>query len=147
MSTSQTTTLSEPHGADKIPSWTLSYFRARLKQRVHSLLIREFKKSGLSQADLGRRLDKEPAQLSRLLSGPGNLTLDSVSDFLFAIGGGELGLSVEHPLAARATSANQPKVQVPSTAMRSGFQQIQTEAKPGLIDALKSQTYPTQIAA
>ena len=99
MSTSRATMPSEPRGADKIPAWTLSYFRARLKQRIYSVIIKEFKKSGLSQADLGRRLDMEPAQLSRMLSGPGNLTSDSVSDLLFAISGAELGLSIEHPLA------------------------------------------------
>jgi transcriptional regulator with XRE-family HTH domain len=65
------------------------------------LIIGEFKKSGLSQAVLARRLDKEPAQLSRLLSGPGNLTVDTISDLLFAINGTELGISLSTPVAAK----------------------------------------------
>ncbi len=80
MSISRASTLSEPAGTDEVAAGTLAYFRARLKQRIYSLAIKEFKKSGLSQADLARRLGKEPAQVSRLLSGPGNLTLETVSD-------------------------------------------------------------------
>jgi hypothetical protein len=41
----------------------------------------------------------EPAQLSRLLSGPGNLTIETISDVLFAISGAELSLSIAYPLA------------------------------------------------
>jgi transcriptional regulator with XRE-family HTH domain len=99
MSTSPTTSLSEPTGSDKVPRGTFAYFRARLKHRVYSLLIGEFKRSKLSQADLCRRLDMEPAQLSRLLSGPGNLTLETTSDLLFAMSGAELSLSTAYPLA------------------------------------------------
>jgi hypothetical protein len=102
MTTSPTSTLSEPTGTDRVSRGTLAYFRARLKQRIHSLIVREFKESGLSQADLARRLGKEPAQLCRLLSGPGNLTLDTVSDLLFAISGAELSLSAAYPLRESA---------------------------------------------
>lgn len=98
MSTSPT--LSEPKGARKVPVTTLAYFRARFKHRVYSLIIRELKESGLKQADLARRLGMEPARLSRLLSGPGNLTLNTVSDLLFAISAAEPALSTTYPLTA-----------------------------------------------
>ena len=101
MSTLVTTTLYEPQGANKIPLSALAYFRARLKQRIYNLVIREFKKSGLSQADLVRRLGKEPAQLSRLFAGPGNLTLETVSDVLYATNAAELELSISYPLSAK----------------------------------------------
>jgi len=42
----------------------------------------------------------EPAQLWRIFSGPGNLTLDTISDVLFAIDGAELGLSTEVSIRA-----------------------------------------------
>ena len=109
MSTSQTTTLSEPVGTNKVPRGTLAYFRARLKQRIYSIVIREFKNSGLSQADLARRLGKEPAQLCRILSGPGNLTLDTVSDMLFSTSGAELDLDVAYPLRRANQVPSDPK--------------------------------------
>lgn len=99
MSVLQTSILSEPTGTDMIPMGTLIYFRARLKQHIYSLVIKEFKKSALSKADLARRLDMDPAQLSRLLSGPGNVTSDTASDLLFAISGAELDLGVSYPLS------------------------------------------------
>src|SRR5437667_313314 len=113
MSTLQTTTLSEPTGSDKIASWMLTYFRARLKHRIYTLVVNELKRKGISQATLARRLDKEPARVSRIFSGPGNLTLETVSDLLFAIGGSELGLSIEYPLAKSVTTAEK---QEPSPA-------------------------------
>jgi hypothetical protein len=99
MSISQTSALSKPSGTDKISSGTFTYFRARLKHRIYSLILKEFKASRLSKADLARRLGKDPAQLTRLLSGPGNLTVETTSDLLFAISGTELGLSSGDPFA------------------------------------------------
>jgi transcriptional regulator with XRE-family HTH domain len=101
MATLQTSILSKPTGADKVPTSTFVYLRARLKHRIYSLIIGEFKKSGLSQADLARRLDKEPAHLSRLLSGPGNLTIETISDLLFGISGTELDVSSNSPVRAK----------------------------------------------
>jgi hypothetical protein len=98
MPTSQTSLLSKPVGDDPIPLGTLGYFRARTKQRMYNLVLREFKKSGVSKADLARRLRKTAAQMSRTFGGPGNWTLDTVSDLLFAIGGGELASSISYPL-------------------------------------------------
>ncbi len=106
MNTSHTSILSKPEGTDKVPTSTLAYLRARLKHRIYSLIIAKFKKSGLSQADLARRLDKEPAQLCRLLSGPGNLTVETISDLLFAIDGTELGISSNAPLYAKTSETH-----------------------------------------
>lgn len=91
----------EPSGTDSIPGSTLVYFRARLKQRMFDTMLREFKRSGLTKADLAARLGKDPAQVSRLLSGPGNVTLETVSDVLFALSGAELSASLEYPLAKK----------------------------------------------
>ena len=87
MSTSQTTGLFEPIGTDKISLGTLGYIRARVRQRAFELIVREFKKSGLSQADFARRLGKAPEVVSRLLNRPRNLELDTFSDMLFAATG------------------------------------------------------------
>lgn len=103
MTTSQALILSEPTGTSPISQSALTYFRHRLKQRIFQALLKEFKRSGVTKADLARRLGKEPAQISRLLSGPGNVTLETVSDVLFALSGAELSTSVEYPLR-RATN-------------------------------------------
>ncbi|MBL6936038.1 MAG: helix-turn-helix transcriptional regulator [Alphaproteobacteria bacterium] len=98
MITSPTTGLSKPSGDAKISLGTLSYFRARNKSRVYNLVISEFQASGLSQTYLGRRLGMNTGQLSRYLSAPGNWTLDTLSDFLFAISGAEANYETSFPL-------------------------------------------------
>ena len=110
MTISLALTLSDPTGNDPVPHSTLAYFRCRLKQRIFKALLIEFKNSGLTKADLARRLDKEPAQVSRLLSGPGNVTLDTLSDVLFALSGAELSMRVEYPLrdAAKPNHCQKP---------------------------------------
>ena len=85
-----------------IPVWTeilnapqlskkaLGYFRARLKNGLHQLVLTEFLKlvanKGFSRADLARRIGKRPEQITRLLGAPGNWELDTVSDLLLAMG-------------------------------------------------------------
>jgi len=71
---------------------------------MHELVLEEFQKSGLSQAALARRLNTRPELISRRLGAPGNWRLDTVSDLLFAISGGEPVKEVGYPLAA--TPAN-----------------------------------------
>lgn len=89
---------SKPIVGTKVPLGNLSYFRARNKYRVFNLVIKEFKKSGITQADLARRLAMDAGQLSRYLSAPGNWTLDRLSDFLFAISGAEANYRIGYPL-------------------------------------------------
>jgi hypothetical protein len=64
------------------------------------MVIKEFKKSGVSQADLTRRLGGDVSRVCRLLGAPGNWTLNTVSDLLFAISGAEPVYSVKYPLDA-----------------------------------------------
>jgi hypothetical protein len=99
MRTSQATTmLSNPMGSERVPRGTFGYFQARNKYLAYSLVLDEFKKSGLSQADLARRLGKGTDIVCRLLSGPSNWTLDTFSDFLFAISGATPLYDKEYPL-------------------------------------------------
>lgn len=98
MNISQTSGPSKPTNGDRIPLETLIYFRSRSKFRAFSLVLRELKRNGLSQADLARRLGKKPSQISRMLGGPGNWTLDTLSDLLFAISASEPTYSLDYPL-------------------------------------------------
>lgn len=98
MPISHFTTLSKPNGAEQIPVGTFGYLRARNKRRVYDLVIKEFKRSGLSQVDLARRLGKGTDRVCKILAGPGNWTLDTVSDLLFAISGGVSVYQIDYPL-------------------------------------------------
>jgi hypothetical protein len=70
--------------------------------------LTEFQNSGLSQADLARRLGKRPEIISRLLGAPGNWGLDTVSDLLFAISGAEPDYAVSYPFDVPARNDVQP---------------------------------------
>lgn len=109
MSTSANpTTLSKPSGEGRVPSSTLSYFEARNRFKVFDLVWNEFRASGLTQAALARRLGISPAQLNRMLKSPGNWTIDTVSNLLFAIRGGEPSYGVRYPLDEVATNEWEP---------------------------------------
>jgi hypothetical protein len=101
MSTSQTSGLSKPTGSEKVSIGTLGYVRTRARQRVYNLVLKELKKSGVTQADLARRLDKGPDAICRLLARPGNWELDTLSDLLFGISGSTPTFSVDYPLDQR----------------------------------------------
>lgn len=65
-----------------------SYFRARLRSRIHEAILHVFldeKSKGTTKATLARRLGKAPEQITRWLASPGNLRLDTVSDILLAM--------------------------------------------------------------
>jgi hypothetical protein len=98
MSTSQKLSLYKPVDGEPIPLTTLAYFRARLRRKLHSVILKEFKSSGISQAELTRRLRKDAATISRMISTPGNWSLDTVSDLLFAMRGAEPVYSLVYPL-------------------------------------------------
>jgi hypothetical protein len=105
MSTSPLATLFKPTGSNKISLGTLGYVRARNKQRAYSLIVKEFSKSGLSQADLAKRLGKGTDVICRLLSRPGNWGLDTFSDLLFGITGSLANFSATQPLPVTKTVA------------------------------------------
>jgi hypothetical protein len=98
MTTSATIGLSKPTRSDKISLGTLGYVRARNRQRAYDLVVRELKKSGITQAELARRMGKAPEVVSRLLSRPRNWELDTFADLLFAISGAVPTFGAGHPL-------------------------------------------------
>ena len=98
MNTSLTITLSKPEDSLIVPKGTFGYFRTRNKRRLYTLVMQEFKRSGLSQADLARRLGKKADVVCRWLAGPTNWTIDTVSDLLFAISGAEPTYGLSYPL-------------------------------------------------
>lgn len=109
MNTYPTTTLSKPVRAERVPKGTFGYFRTRNRHRLYSMIIKEFKKSGLTQADLARRLGKSPEIVCRLLATPGNLQVDTLSDLLFAISGAESTYELSYPLDKLARNDTRPE--------------------------------------
>lgn len=109
MNTSPTTSLSKPTGAEPIPKGTFGYLRSRNRHRLSTVIIREFKKSGLTQADLARRAGKPPETICRWLATPGNMRADSVSDLLFAISGAVPTYGLDYPLEQPARNDTQPE--------------------------------------
>lgn len=86
---------------EKIPEEVLDYFRARLKDQFHDVVIEEFIKRkeedpNFSKAVLARRLGKRPEQISRWLGSPGNWTSDTFSDLLIAISGAIPNLVIKY---------------------------------------------------
>jgi len=98
MRTSASVGLSKPQGDEKISRGTFAYIKARVRHRVFDLIAREFKKSGITQAQLARRWGKTPDIVCRLLSRPSNMEVDTVAEVLFAIGGAVPTISATYPI-------------------------------------------------
>jgi len=79
--------LSKPVTGALVPAYDLALVRGRNKNKAHSFLLQCFEESGVSKAELAQMLSKRPEQITRWLGGPGNLTLDTLSDLLFALKG------------------------------------------------------------
>ena len=97
--------LTEVLNGDKIPLGTLSYFRERFRDRLYDLVMEEFLKhdaeSGLTRADVARRIGRRPEQITRWFGAPGNWTLETVSDLLLAVAKSEPNVTLL-PLEGRA---------------------------------------------
>ncbi len=106
MTTSPTTSLFDPKSTDKISAGTFAYISARNRQNLYNLIIKEFKKSGLTQADLARRLGKTTDLVSRWFSRPRNMEVDTASEILFAISGAGLTFQPQYASAAKSKIAS-----------------------------------------
>lgn len=100
---------------DQIPSTPLSdgmlaYFRARLSNRIHEIVLTEFvareSEGCINRAELARRIRRKPEQITRWLGSPGNWTLDTVSDLL-------LGMGLEPALSLQNVTGTQTPVVIP----------------------------------
>jgi hypothetical protein len=65
------------------------YYRRRFLNRVHEALTtffeEECERRDWTRQDVAERIDRDPAQISRWLSAPSNLTLESISDLLLSV--------------------------------------------------------------
>jgi DNA-binding phage protein len=90
MITSQQMSLLSDLKEKPIPESTLAYFRARLRNRLHALVLEAFIKQSeekqLTQLELAERIGRAPEQVNRWLGAAGNWTLDTISDLMVGIG-------------------------------------------------------------
>lgn len=100
--------LSEPTDDVRISPSALAYLQSRTKLRLFDLVHKKFNASKLTQAQLAKRLGKGTDRICKLLGAPGNWTLDTVSDLLFAIDGGVLDPQVDYPMKALARNDRIP---------------------------------------
>jgi hypothetical protein len=91
--------LSSPRQGERVPPGTLTYFEVINRQVLWELITDEFEKSGISQAELARRLNWDPARVCTILGAPANYTADTVSAVLFAISGGQPKYLTYYPLS------------------------------------------------
>jgi hypothetical protein len=93
---------------DRINIGVLAYMRERNRGHVYNIVIGEFERSGISKAVLASRLGKAPEVISRWLGAPGNWTMDTVSDLLFAMSGAEPQYAINYPLAQQNINLTEP---------------------------------------
>ncbi|MBX9467051.1 MAG: hypothetical protein KL839_03985 [Rhizobium sp.] len=83
----QTSLLAEPEGDARIPAATLGYVTEMAREEVFDMIATACVEAGVQRSQIARRLGKDPATVTRLLSAPGNYTIDTVAEMLFAING------------------------------------------------------------
>lgn len=102
----------------EIPHGMLAYFRARLSNRIHELVLSEFaareREDTLTRSDLARKIRRKPEQITRWLGSSGNWTLDTISDLLLA-------MDLEPTLAVRRISERTLSHSTPSATTQVSF--------------------------
>lgn len=95
---------------EPLPNGVLAYFRARLSNRIHEIVLTEFavreREGCLTRAELARRIRRKPEQITRWMGSPGNWTLDTVSDLL-------LGMGLEPALSVQSITGTQTPSFIP----------------------------------
>jgi len=125
------------------------YFRQRNKNRLFEKLVTFFaseaERTGITKKDIAARLGRDPSQITRWLSAPNNLTPDSISDLLLALGA-EMDYEVakfeerpqpnyEHPLISELDAVVIAKPGRPSI--------VDLKVSPATFDKSSSATRPS----
>lgn len=75
----------------------------RNQLQVHDLILRAVESSGFSQKELASRIGMDEASLSRAISSPKNLELNTISKIIYAACGAAIRFSLSYPQSARST--------------------------------------------
>lgn len=104
--------LTEILADDPIPLGKLAYFRERFRDRLYELVVEEFLKSGMTRAELARRISRKPEQVTRWLGAPGNWEIDTVSDMLLAICKAQPRIELDRLNDQRRSNRSRPDWQI-----------------------------------
>jgi len=123
-----TTTKREPKSVRDIAYYTQRY-RNRVFAKLVSFISDQLEQNGLTQKDIAERLNRDPALISRWLSQPSNMNLDTVAMFALAFDAepeppdfilfkDRRAPNYIHPLIARATQIKPsvPKLEAYATS-------------------------------
>lgn len=80
---------------------TQAYLGRRAQNKYYDFVMEKFKESGMTQADLARRTGKGNDRINRLLSNPGNWTVETMAVLIAGICGEEI-IPHSAPFANRA---------------------------------------------
>lgn len=100
--------LSEPQGDEPIDQFTLAYMAGLARDRIHQLLLVAFEESGLTKAQLARRLDWDKSRVSKVLNTSSNLTAETLGEVLFAIDGSCPRVSRDRPMRESRQNLREP---------------------------------------
>jgi hypothetical protein len=120
-----------------IPMEKRAYLAERVRLQFYDYVIGKFMEAKetreLTKAKLARRIGRKPDQISKILSGPGNWTIELLSDLLVGIAAEELKPHSESLLNRAAQisrnfpgSLNPPSVETDDTKKTSGVQILET---------------------
>lgn len=101
--------LSEPVGDEPIDRFTLSYMAGLARDRIHQVILHAFEESGLTKAQLARRLGMDKSRLSRILNTSSNITAETMGEVLFAIDGSCPAVSRNWPLKEQPRNLREPE--------------------------------------
>jgi hypothetical protein len=130
----ETTTKYQPKSARDIAYYTQRY-RNRVFAKLVSFVSDQLERSGMTKKDIAEVIDRDPAQITRWLSQPSNMNLDTVAMFALAFDAeaeppdfihfrDRPSPNYVHPLIARAT---QIKPSVPKIEAFSASSQQTTQ--------------------
>lgn len=103
-----TSFLAEPTGEERISDFTLGYVTEMAREEVFDMLATACVEAGVPRNQIAKRLGKEPAQISRMLNSPGNFTIDTIAQTLFAINGNMFRMAPYSPLMEPKSNAREP---------------------------------------
>ena len=102
------------------------YYRRRFQNRVHEMLTaffeEEAERRAFTRVEIAESINRDPAQISRWLAAPSNLTLDTISDLLLAVDA-EMDVAVArfderptpnemHPLIAKIANVDESQKRI-----------------------------------
>jgi transcriptional regulator with XRE-family HTH domain len=112
----------------------VSYYRQRFKNRVFASISaffsEEFERTGLTRKEIALCLGRDPAQITRWLSEPTNLTLDTISDLLYAA-----KAEMDTPVITRLSDKRKPNYAHPLIA-KIASQPTERSSKPVQISTM-----------